>query len=807
MLLLRLTTTTCATSLSRAFSSGFACTSAESPNLLEKVRMLCTRGHLEEALSLFYTLHPPPSHQTYATLFHACARHGFLVQGQALHRHMLTHNPNTPPDLFVTNHLINMYAKCGYLDYAQQLFDGMPHRNIVSWTALISGYAQHSKHDECFGLFSGMVAHCPPTEFAYSSVLTGCDRDRGTQVHALAVKTSFDACVYVANALITMYSKSTNYDVDKDDAWRVFKDTEFRTLITWNAMIACFQLRGQWTKAIQFFSTMQRDGVGFDRATLLSVISSLCGGSGNDADSGLSWCLQFHGLTIKTGFVSEIKVASALIKAYSILGGAVSDCYNLFMETSGHRDLVSWTGIISTVAEREPEEALFLFCRLRQEGLAPDRFTFSIALKACAGLVTARHASAVHCQVILAGLEDDIVLANALIHAYARCGSIAGSEQVFDEMGFRNTVSWNSILKAYGLHGQAENAMQIFSQMDAQPDATTFIALLSACSHAGMVEEGTKIFDSMSEKYGLVPQLDHFACMVDMLGRAGRLLEAEKLISNMPMESDAVVWSALLGACRKHGETQLAHLAATKLKELDPENSLGYVLMSNIYCSVGSFNEAGLVRKDMKGLRVRKQPGLSWAEIGNRVHEFASGGIRHPQGDTIRANLQEIVKKLKVLGYVPETSLVLHDIEEEHKEEQLYYHSEKLAFVFSLMSVERVCGLMGDMHELPYTAGSLSFLSEAILANFLATSEKQKKKNYASPGVCEQTVMVLELLRLSKGAAAERTLLSEKEFEMHFDGFESEEITNQKSPLTKSKRVRRGRFGHGGGGESHYKSR
>ncbi|KAK3012204.1 hypothetical protein RJ639_012774 [Escallonia herrerae] len=248
MLLLRLTTTTCATSLSRAFSSGFACTSAESHNLLEKVRLLCT------------------------------------------------------------------------------------------------------------------------------------------QVHALALKTSFDACVYVANALITMYSKSSSYDVDKDEAWRVFKDTEFRTRITWNAMIACFQLRGQWTQAIQLFFTMQRNGFGFDRATLLSVISSLCGASGNGADSGLSWCLQFHGLTIKTGFVSQIKVASALIKAYSILGGAVSDCYDLFMETSGYRDLVSWTGIISTVAEREPEEALFLFCRLRQEGLTPDRFTFSIVLKACAGL-------------------------------------------------------------------------------------------------------------------------------------------------------------------------------------------------------------------------------------------------------------------------------------------------------------------------------------------------------------------------------------------------------------------------------------
>uniref|UniRef100_A0A5B7BH60 DYW domain-containing protein n=1 Tax=Davidia involucrata TaxID=16924 RepID=A0A5B7BH60_DAVIN len=438
---------------------------------------------------------------------------------------------------------------------------------------------------------------------------------------------------------------------------------------------------------------MHRDGIGFDRATLLSVFSSLCGFSNdNGVDLSLKCCFQLHCLTIKTGFISEIGVATALVKAYSNLGGEVADCYSIFLETSGRRDVVSWTGIITTFAERDPGEAIFLFCQLRQEGLAPDRYTFSIVLKACACLVTERHALAVHSQLIRAGFENDTVLANALIHAYARCGSIELSKQVFDEMVLRDTVSWNSMLKAYALHGQADEALQFFVQMDVQPDATTFVALLSACSHAGAVEEGTKIFETMFENYGISPQLDHFACMVDILGRAGKILEAEKLIRKMPMEPDSVVWSALLGACRKHGETQLANLAATKLKELDPENSLGYVVMSNIYCSAGSYKEAGLVRKEMKGLGVRKKPGLSWTEIGNRVHEFASGGQRHPQGEAIRANLEELVGQLKVLGYVPETSLALHDVEEEHKEEQLYYHSEKLALVFALMNTRSGCG-------------------------------------------------------------------------------------------------------------------
>uniref|UniRef100_A0A6M2FBH8 DYW domain-containing protein n=1 Tax=Populus davidiana TaxID=266767 RepID=A0A6M2FBH8_9ROSI len=186
--------------------------------------------------------------------------------------------------------------------------------------------------------------------------------------------------------------------------------------------------------------------------------------------------------------------------------------------------------------------------------------------------------------------------------------------------------------------------------------------------------------------HGVSLQLDHYACMVDILGRAGLLLEAGELISRMPMKPDSVVWSVLLSSCRKYGESQLAKLAADKLKELEPGNSLGYVQISNIYCSGGSYNEAGLIRDEMNGSRVRKEPGLSWIEIENRVHEFASGGRRHPQREAIYAKLYSLIGKLKGVGYVPETSLALQDIEEEHKQEQLYLHSEKLALVFALMS-------------------------------------------------------------------------------------------------------------------------
>lgn len=603
-----------------------------------------------------------------------------------LHEHMINNFPNEPQDLFVTNHLINMYAKFGYLDDARHLFDEMPKRNVVSWTALISGYAQHGNAEECFRLFCSLLQYFFPNEFSLASVLISCDYLHGKLVHALALKFSLDAHVFVANALINMYSKSC-----ADEAWKVFENMEFRNVISWNSMIAAFRACKLEAQAIELFAKMKNEGNGFDRATLLSVLTSLSGSRELDVDLGLRFCFQLHCLSVKTGFISGIKVISALVKAYSDLGGDIDDCYKLFLETGNSRDVVLWTGMITAFAECEPEEALFLFRQLQREGMAPDWCTFSIVLKACAGLVTERHASAVHSLVAKYGFEDDTVIANALIHAYARCGSISLSKQVFDKMTYHDLVSWNSILKAYALHGQAKEALQLFSNMNVRPDSATFVSLLSACSHAGLVQEGNKIFHSMLENHGVVPQLDHYACMVDLLGRVGRILEAEKLVREMPMEPDSVIWSALLGSCRKHGETRLAELAATKLKQLEPVDSFGFVQMSNIYCLSGSFNKARLIRKEMKGSRVRKEPGLSWIEIENRVHEFASGGKRHPQREAIFKKLEELIGQLKGMGYVPETSLALHDIEEEHKEEQLYHHSEKLALVFAIMNQGSLC--------------------------------------------------------------------------------------------------------------------
>ncbi|KAJ0595884.1 putative tetratricopeptide-like helical domain superfamily, DYW domain-containing protein [Helianthus annuus] len=605
-------------------------TSTAHSNFHENFYSLLTKGHLDEALTLFYTSDISHTHQTYADFFHACARHNCISQGQTLHHHMIKTQKERKliTNVYVYNHLINMYAKCGCLDHARKVFDEMPERNVVSWTALISGYAQHERCEDGFGVFSVMLGVCRPNEFAYASVLSSCDRKFGRQVHSHALKTCFG-----------------------------------------------FQTRGKWQEAIDLFSVMRRDSnISFDHATLLSIVSSLS--TIKDHDNGnyaINRCLKYCS------------------QAYADLGAQISDLYNLFLETAGRRDIVSWTAFITIFAERDPVKSLLMFSNLCQEGSIPDRHTYSIVLKACSNLVTDKHTMAVHSHILKYGFEHDTVLANALIHAYGRSGSVLESRKVFDFTLVKDIVSWNSMIKIYGLHGQPKNALKCFDQMDVPPDSTTFVALLSACSHAGMVEKGTELFELMSKTYGIAPQLDHYACMVDILGRSGGILQAQKLINEMPMEPDSVIWSAMLGACRKHGETTLAELASKKLQELDPNSSLAYVQMSNIMCSNGTFNEAVDLRTQMNWLGVKKDPGLSWTEIGNVVHEFAAGGLHHPERMTVRHDLEELVKELRGLGYVPEINLVMRDLEEEDKNRELSYHSEKLAFVFALKRDEFKC--------------------------------------------------------------------------------------------------------------------
>lgn len=287
------------------------------------------------------------------------------------------------------------------------------------------------------------------------------------------------------------------------------------------------------------------------------------------------------------------------------------------------------------------------------------------------------------------GLTGNMHASNSLLDLYAKCGSIREAQKVFEELEEKSVVSWTCIIVGLAVNGFGKKALELFKQMERErlvPTEITFVGVLYACSHCGMVDDGFEYFRRMKEEYGIMPQIEHYGCMVDLLGRAGKVKEAYEYIRKMPMQPNAVIWRTLLGACTIHGHLALGEVARTHLLELEPRHSGDYVLLSNLYASERRWSDVQKVRKTMLKEGVRKTPGYSLVELGNRVYEFVMGDRSHPQSEQVYAKLAEITKLLRLEGYVPHTVNVLADIEEEEKENALSYHSEKIAIAFMLIN-------------------------------------------------------------------------------------------------------------------------
>lgn len=289
----------------------------------------------------------------------------------------------------------------------------------------------------------------------------------------------------------------------------------------------------------------------------------------------------------------------------------------------------------------------------------------------------------------------------------------------FDIITERDVVAWTAMIVGHAQHGEGDKALELFEQMQSEgikPNHITFVGVLSACSHVGLINEGWQYFEFMNRDHSIVPTVDHYACMVDILGRAGRQDEAENLINQMPFKPNALVWRTLLGTCRIHGKMELGKRAAERILELEPDDDATYVLLSNMNASVGDWDNVTKIRKMMTERGIKKKVGQSWTVVKNRVHTFVACDKSHPQTDVIYAKLDELRKEMKKVGYVPDTNFVLHDVEEEQKEHLVFHHSEKLAIAFGLISTPsgssivifknlRICG---DCHT------AIKFISEIV---------------------------------------------------------------------------------------------
>ncbi|CAI0545462.1 unnamed protein product [Linum tenue] len=461
----------------------------------------------------------------------------------------------------------------------------------------------------------------------------------------------------------------------------IFSQMKNPNTFTWNAIIRGYAESENPKPAIELYGLMHSNSVEPDTHTFPFVLKAVAKAVSITAGE------QIHSIATRRGFESLVFVQNSLVHMYASCGQYQS-AVKVF-EVMPNRDLVTWNSVINGFAlNGKPSEALALYQKMDLDGLKPDGFTMVSLFSACSKLGALALGRRAHVYMVKVGLDKNLHSVNALLDFYAKCGCTKDAKRVFNEMVERNVVSWTSLIVGLAVNGYGSEALKYFKQMEAEkwlPSEITFVGVLYACSHCGMVDEGFRYFDKIKQYYGIVPQIEHHGCMVDLLARAGKVKQAHDYIQQMPMQPNSVIWRTLLGACTKFGHVELAEVARAKLLHLEPKHSGDYVLMSNLYASERRWSDAHKARKSMLEEGVAKIRGHSLVELGNQVHEFHTGDRTHPQSEEIYAKLVEVTKRLRLEGHVAHTGHVYADIEEEEKENALVHHSEKIAVALMLV--------------------------------------------------------------------------------------------------------------------------
>ncbi|KAK1265572.1 putative pentatricopeptide repeat-containing protein [Acorus gramineus] len=440
---------------------------------------------------------------------------------------------------------------------------------------------------------------------------------------------------------------------------------------------------GLLEKALEFFKTSIGGDLKPDSFALSRVLS-VCSRLG-DLRNG-EWIHQY---IEEEDMGSNVFVATSLVDMYAKCGstGMAREVFDRMVV----KDVVSWSAMIGGYSlNGQPKEALELFHLMCSENVKPDEFTVVAVLSACAKLGALDLGDSVRRIIDANVLTLNLVVGTAVIDMYSKCGSVIKAWKAFKDMKGRDRILWNAMICGLALNGHSKPAFGLFGKMEKSgfsPDGNTFVGLLCSCTHSGLVKEGKQYFESMKRVFNLTPKVEHYGCMVDLLGRVGLLDEAYRLIQEMPIEPNSVVWGSLLGACRTYRDTHLAERALKRLIELEPWNAGNYILLSNIYASSARWDDTAKLRETMIERGISKPPAFSWVEVKGVVHEFRVGERLHPSIDAVYAKLEELVKRMRELGHVPASELVMFDVEEEEKEQSIGWHSEKLAVAFALVAV------------------------------------------------------------------------------------------------------------------------
>lgn len=622
-------------------------------------------------------------------------------------------------DTFVSNALMGLYGKCGFFETVLEVFDEMPHRDIASWNTVISSAVKEMMYERAFKLFCDMwrIDGFKVDQFTISTILVAATEMLtsiiGREIHAYAIKIGLESNISVTNALIRFYRKCGTIqhvvalfqkmfvrDVITwtemitaymefglpDLALSVFYKMPERNSVSYNTILTGFCQNGEGLKALEFFRRMVEGGVEITDFTLTGVLNA-CGLLMEEKLSK-----QIHGFILKIGFGSNACIEAALLDMCTRCG-RMADAQKMFSQRSfSLSSSIIWTSMISGYARNaQPVDAISLFFQGQLEGaMVVDKVASTAVLSVCGTLGFHEMGKQIHNHALKSGFLSDLGVGNALITMYSKCNNMDDAIEVFNGMPAHDVVSLNCLIAGHLLHRQGDEALSVWSKMEkagTSPDAVTIALVISAYRHtnSNSVDECQRLFHSMKAIYHINPTVEHFASLVGVLGHWGLLHEAEELIKKMPIEPEASVWRALLDACRIHSNATTGKQAAKHLLAMEPQDSSTYILVSNLYSASGRWHCSDVVREEMRLKGFKKHPARSWIIHDNKVHSFYARDKSHPQAKDIYSGLEILIKACLKAGYAPDTSFVLHEVEEHHKNDFLFHHSAKLAVTYALL--------------------------------------------------------------------------------------------------------------------------
>ncbi|KAL6961014.1 hypothetical protein U1Q18_038777 [Sarracenia purpurea var. burkii] len=623
-------------------------------------------GLAEEALNFFRILIAEgfhPNQYAYVGAISACASIGNARTGKEIHGRI--YRVEEELNSFVTNSLVNLYGKNGMLKSARFVFDSILEPNSVSLTSLLSCYCQNGDYVEGLKIFlQSQKVGMKVNEFSGASILAACaaleNLEVGMQVHSLAMKCGISMDQFVVTGLINFYAKCRKLDLAHQAFWEVNSPH----LSAWTTLIAGCVQQGKGSEAIDLFCKLHSAGLKPNERTFSSVLGAF-------ADPiRIEGGKQLHSLIIKLGFSSYMLVGNAVVDFYS-KSVLFKEAWKAFNEMHVH-DIVSWNSLISGyIKSSHYEEATELLHHMTCDGFEPNIYTYSSVLSICGDLPAIEWGRQTHCCVMKPGFDSNVVVGSALIDMYAKCGRLNDARRVFNNLPSKNLVSWNTMLVGYAQHGFGREALDIYDMMQkdgVKPNDITFVGVLSACGHVGLLEEGLRYFESMTKYYDITPRTDHLACVVNLFARKGQTKGAYDFIKRSSVEPDKVVWRCLLSGCKANKDLALGKYAAEKILNIDADDTSAHIMLSNIYAEAKMWNETAQIRRIMKEKALKKDPGYSWTELRNNTCSFSAGHNMDFKEYNVHEVLNGLTAQLFDSGYVPNAMVSLDNQEYVHLE-------------------------------------------------------------------------------------------------------------------------------------------